>query len=237
MHIAVFGANGAIGAGFVRQFRKRRPDCVIQAVARVPLEADGPLTRPHRVDPADEAALERLAERIAADGPLDMAVIAIGMLHGEGHRPEKALRDVSAEALHALFQVNTVLPALILKHIAPLLHRKQRAVIAALSARVGSIGDNRLGGWYAYRASKAALNMIVCNAAIEIGRRNPQAVIAALHPGTVASDLSAPFQSGVAEGKLFAPDFSAAALIDVLDGLTAQDSGRCFAWDGTPVPP
>jgi len=236
MHIAVFGANGAIGAGFLRELRKRHPDGVIQAVARGALEHDDPLTRPHRVDPADETALERTADRIAHAGPLDMVLIATGMLHGPGHRPEKALRDVSAESLHELFHVNTVLPALILKHMAPLLHRKERAVAAALSARVGSIGDNRLGGWYAYRASKAALNMVIRNAAIETARRNPQAVIVGLHPGTVASDLSAPFQSGVAAGKLFTPDFSAAALLDVLDGLGPQDSGGCFAWDGAPVP-
>jgi NAD(P)-dependent dehydrogenase (short-subunit alcohol dehydrogenase family) len=114
--------------------------------------------------------------------------------------------------------------------------REQRAVFAALSARVGSISDNRLGGWHSYRASKAALNMLLRNLAVELGRSHPQAVVAGLHPGTVDTGLSRPFQKGVADGKLFAPAYSAERLLAVLDGLTPADSGGVFAWDGARIP-
>jgi NAD(P)-dependent dehydrogenase (short-subunit alcohol dehydrogenase family) len=141
--------------------------------------------------------------------------------------PEHLLRD---------YRINTVGPALVMKHFAPLMLREQRAVFAALSARVGSISDNRLGGWHSYRASKAALNMLLRNLAVELGRSHPQAVVAGLHPGTVDTGLSRPFQKGVADGKLFAPAYSAERLLAVLDGLTPADSGGVFAWDGARIP-
>lgn len=151
--------------------------------------------------------------------------------------PEKSLRELTAEKLVTLYSANTVAPALFAKHFLPLLPRERRAVFAAVSARVGSISDNRLGGWYSYRASKAALNMILRSAAIETARRNPEAIVAGLHPGTVRSALSHPFQRGVAAGKLFRPDYSASRLVDVLAGLTPADSGHCFAWDGSRIAP
>ncbi|MEZ5744869.1 MAG: SDR family oxidoreductase [Sphingomonadaceae bacterium] len=135
-----------------------------------------------------------------------------------------------------VFAVNTIGPALIAKHFLPLLPRDRRAIFAALSARVGSISDNRLGGWHSYRASKAALNMLVRNFAIEVGRNNREAVVVALHPGTVDTSLSDPFQSGVPDDKLFTPAFSAAKLLDVLSSLEPQDSGGHFDWAGKPVP-
>ena len=122
------------------------------------------------------------------------------------------------------------------KHFLPLMPRDRRAVFAALSARVGSIGDNRLGGWHSYRASKAALNMILKNLSIELARTHPQAVVAGLHPGTVDTALSVPFQKGVAADKLFTADYSASRLLAVLDGLTPADSGGVFAWDGARIP-
>ena len=111
------------------------------------------------------------------------------------------------------------------------------SIFAALSARVGSISDNQLGGWYAYRASKAALNMIIKTAAIEVRRRNPHAIVVGLHPGTVDSDLSKPFQGNVPEGKLFTPDFAAGKLLTVLEGLAPAQTGRCFGWDGEEILP
>jgi len=122
------------------------------------------------------------------------------------------------------------------KHLLPLLRRDHKAVFAALSARVGSIGDNQLGGWYGHRASKAALNMMICSLAIELARRNPAAVSAGLHPGTVDSDLSWPFQRGVPAERLFSPEHAAAQLLTVIDRLTAQSSGLLFAWDGSEIP-
>jgi NAD(P)-dependent dehydrogenase (short-subunit alcohol dehydrogenase family) len=127
-------------------------------------------------------------------------------------------------------------PALVAKHFLPLLPRQGRSVFAALSARVGSIGDNRLGGWHSYRASKAALNMLIKNASIELARTRPDAVIVGLHPGTVDTGLSKPFQRGVAHNKLFTPEYCAERLIAVTDGLTRDDTGHVFAWDGARVP-
>lgn len=129
------------------------------------------------------------------------------------------------------------MPALIAKHLLPKLNKDHPAIFAALSARVGSISDNQLGGWYAYRASKAALNMIIKNAAIEVGRRNRKAIVVGLHPGTVDSDLSKPFQGNVADGKLFTPEDSAQKLLEVLRSLGPEQTGKCFAWDGKEVLP
>jgi NAD(P)-dependent dehydrogenase (short-subunit alcohol dehydrogenase family) len=159
------------------------------------------------------------------------------MLHRPGGpSPEKALRALDGAAMAELFAVNTIGPALIAKHFAPLLPRDRHGVFAALSARVGSIADNRLGGWHSYRASKAALNMLIVNLAIELRRTHPQAIVAALHPGTVDTGLSAPFQRGVAPEKLFDADRSAGYLLDVLNKLTVGDSGGLFAWDGARIP-
>jgi NAD(P)-dependent dehydrogenase (short-subunit alcohol dehydrogenase family) len=164
-------------------------------------------------------------------------IVATGLLHDGELVPEKSLRDLSAEKFLRLFEVNTILPALVGKYFLPKLNRENKSIFAALSARVGSISDNQLGGWYAYRASKAALNMIIKNAAIEIGRQNKQAVIVGLHPGTVDSRLSKPFQSNVADGQLFTPAFSAQKLLEVLETLTQEKSGKCFAWDGQEITP
>jgi len=135
------------------------------------------------------------------------------------------------------WKINTFIPALMAKHFIPRLNLDRQSIFAALSARVGSISDNRLGGWYAYRASKTALNMIIKNAAIETARRNKKAIIVGLHPGTVDSSLSKPFQRNVPDEKLFAPMRSAQDLLKVLDDLNPEQSGRCFAWDGQEVKP
>jgi len=158
------------------------------------------------------------------------------MLHGQGRGPEKRLADLDPAALAQAFAVNAIGPALVLKHFAPQLPREGKAVLAVLTARVGSISDNRSGGWYGYRAAKAAANQLVRTAAIEIGARRPNAICVALHPGTVDTALSAPFQRNVPEGKLFTPDFAAERLLAVIDGLTTADSGGFFAWDGEAIP-
>lgn len=163
-------------------------------------------------------------------------IVATGMLHEEGLAPERALRDLDAERLARSFMVNTVGPALVLRHFAPLLARSGRVEVALLSARVGSIADNRLGGWYGYRASKAALNQIVRTAAVEIARSRPHAVVAALHPGTVDTDMSRPFQANVMPESLFTPARSAACLAKVLGGLTPADSGGFYDWKGEAIP-
>jgi NAD(P)-dependent dehydrogenase (short-subunit alcohol dehydrogenase family) len=136
-----------------------------------------------------------------------------------------------------LFAVNAIGPALVAKHFVPLLPNEDRCVFAALSARVGSITDNRLGGWYGYRASKAALNMLIKTLAIELARTRPEAICVALHPGTVDTGLSKPFQKGVASDRLFSTDSTAAQLLEVIERLEPDQSGRCFAWDGAEIAP
>ncbi len=188
-------------------------------------------------DLLDEASIAAAAARIGSAGPVTLAIVATGLLSaGAEFQPEKTFKAQSGDAYARAFAINATGPALIGKHFLPLLPRRERAVFAALSARVGSIGDNRLGGWHAYRASKAALNMILRNFAIELARTHPQAVVAALHPGTVATPLSAPF-TGAGEGRtVFAPAEAAAHLLAVIDRLTPADSGQSFAWDGQPIP-
>lgn len=166
-----------------------------------------------------------------------MILVATGLLHDPAIMPERALRDLDGDRLARSFRVNAIGPALVAKHFAPLLPREGRSVFAALSARVGSIGDNRIGGWYGYRASKAALNMLMKTAAIEIRRTRPQAICVTLHPGTVDTKLSKPFQRGVADDRLFTAEKSARHLLDVLDRVEPADSGKCFAWDGQEVVP
>ncbi|MEO6361030.1 MAG: SDR family NAD(P)-dependent oxidoreductase, partial [Sphingomicrobium sp.] len=152
-------------------------------------------------------------------------------------RPEKTYRDLSQSALMRYFAVNAVGPALIAKHFLPLLPKDEPSVFAALSARVGSITDNRLGGWYGYRSSKAALNMLIKTLAIELARTRPLAICVGLHPGTVDTKLSKPFQKNVGPDRLFSTARAACQLIDVLDHLTPAQSGNCFAWDGKQIAP
>ena len=184
------------------------------------------------IDFDDEASIAQAAAALAPQGPFHLIVNAAGVLHSAGVMPEKKLGDLGYAQLEATFRANTFGPALVLRHFSPLLDR-QRAVLAVLSAKVGSIGDNRLGGWYGYRASKAALNMLVRTAAIELRRSQPQAVLVALHPGTVASALSRPFK-GDQIGR--APEVAAAEMLQVLDALGPADSGSFVAYDGQRLP-
>ena len=236
MRCAVFGASGGIGAALVNLLAARDDVEVVHAGSRRGGGADwaSMKVRPFRFDALDDSLGETVAN---LGGPLDVVLVATGRLtRADGSGPEKALRQVSAAGLAELFADNAIVPTMIARAVQPLLPRDRRAVFAALSARVGSIGDNRLGGWHAYRASKAALNMLMHTIAIEWARSHPQAVVAALHPGTVATALSAPFQRGVASDRLFTADVSAAALLEVIDGLTPADSGGFYAWDGAPIP-
>lgn len=225
----VFGASGGIGAAFVDLLAENPRVGRVHAAAR---SAQSPLN----FSLEDEASIAAVAAAVAADGPLDLVIVATGVLHGDALQPEKTWRSLDATALARAFAVNTTGPALVAKHTLGLLRRDGKSVFACLSARVGSIEDNRLGGWHAYRASKAALNMLVRNFAIELRQRNPQAICVALHPGTVDTRLSKPFQAAVTPAKLFTPRYSASALLGVLDRLTPADSGRLWAWDGQAVP-
>jgi NAD(P)-dependent dehydrogenase (short-subunit alcohol dehydrogenase family) len=200
-------------------------------------DGDAPAgTLPFRFDLMDEASIA--AAGASLEAPPVLVIVATGVLHDSTSAiaPEKSWRAIDPAAMADVMATNTIGPALVAKHFLPLFPRDRRAVFAALSARVGSIGDNRLGGWHSYRASKAALNMLVVNFAIELARTHPQGIAIALHPGTVDSALSAPFQKNVPPEKLFPAEVSARYLLAVLDGLGPADSGGLFAWDGTRLP-
>ncbi len=244
----VTGASQGLGLAFV-QALLLRPHCnLVYAACRTPDTATAlaELARAHpqrlRV-----LALEVTREQdfvIAADtvrretDRLHLLLNVAGLLHdaARGIKPERRLEDFNAEALLASVAVNMLGPALAAKHFLKLLSHDQRAVFASLSARVGSIGDNRLGGWYSYRAAKAAQNQFTRTFAIEAARRAPNLIVTALHPGTVDTALSKPFSGNVADGKLFTAEQSVAHLLKVIDGLGPSDSGSFRAWDGQQIP-
>lgn len=189
------------------------------------------------IDLLSEASIESAATSLRQDGPCHRIIVASGLLHDADVSPEKTYRDLGQAALMKYFAVNAVGPALVAKHFLPLLPRDEPGLFAVLSARVGSITDNRLGGWYGYRSSKAALNMLIKTLAIELARTRPQAICVGLHPGTVDTELSKPFQKNVAPDRLFSTAHSARQLLDVTDHLTPAQSGNCFAWDGQQIAP
>lgn len=188
------------------------------------------------LDLEDEASIAAAAALVAQGPPPTLVIVATGLLHLEKHGPEKALRDLDPSWLAKVYAINAIGPALVAKHFLPIMPKNHRTVFAALSARVGSITDNRLGGWHGYRASKAALNMLMRNLAIEEHRRNARAIIVALHPGTVDTALSAPFQGNVQPGRLFNPERAALQLLDVIEELKPSDSGGLFDFEGKEIP-
>lgn len=236
-NIVVSGGSGAIGSAFVALLARTYPDACLFSLSRT---RNAPLpkgVRSVQVDYLDEDSLRAAAQQVGRAGAVDLVIVAGGLLHQGNVMPEKSLKDLSADSLMTLFSANTIAPALIAKHFLPLLPRDRRAVFAALSARVGSISDNHLGGWYAYRASKAALNMVIRTAAIETHRRNPQAIVVGVHPGTVESGLSQPFLRSVAPEKRFSPEYSVSRMMAVIETLTPSHSGQCLAWDGSSITP
>ena len=226
----IIGASGGIGSAFADALEEEGDYARVWRFSRS-VGGDGQL------DVTDEASIAAAAARVEQSYPLAIIFVATGLLHGDELRPEKALKDLDAAQLARNYAVNAIGPALIAKHFLPLLPREERGVFAALSARVGSITDNRVGGWHGYRASKAALNMIIKNLAIELARTHKRAICVGLHPGTVDTGLSKPFQGNVRPGSLFTPVRAAVQLLDVIEGLRPPDSGKCFAWDGEEVKP
>lgn len=232
----MFGASGAIGGALVRLLAESAQFSAVHAGARAAQTGLPDAASAFRFDLADEASIA--AATASFDPAPELVIVATGLLQDLAREisPEKSLRGIDAAAMAAVFAANTIGPALIAKHCLPRLPKDRRAVFAVLSAKVGSIEDNRLGGWHSYRASKAALNMLVRNFATELARSHPQAIAVALHPGTVDSRLSAPFQRGVAPDKLFTPDQAAGHLLRVIEGLNPADSGTLIGWDGTRIP-
>lgn len=233
----MFGASGGVGRALCEALAHREDVAVVHAGARnVESVERRPGVEPFAFDLKQEGSIEAAAERIGEHGPLDLVIVATGVLQTDEYGPEKSWSAIDPVAMADVFAINTIGPAVIGKHFIPLLRREGSPVFAALAARVGSIGDNGLGGWHSYRASKAALVMIVRNFALELGRRNKGAIAVTLHPGTVDTALSEPFQSSVPDGKLFTPAYSAERLLSVIDGLEGKDSGHQFAWDGERIP-
>ena len=234
--IAVVGASGGLGRAFVEHCVEQSNVSNIHAFSRSRAQFESEKVKGHEVDITSEASIQKAIASAGNTLSFDVVIVATGLLHDERVLPEKSIRELSLENFHNVFLVNTYGPALLTKYFLPRLQRDRKSVFACLSARVGSISDNSLGGWYAYRASKVALNMILKNAAIEIARRHKHACIIGLHPGTVDTSLSKPFQRQVQEGKLFTPEYSTACLLTVINNVTSEQSGKVFAWDGKEVP-
>ena len=185
------------------------------------------------VDITDESSLLAMTNRLRENlQVIDLIVNTVGLLHSKDVAPEKALEHISLPSMQQIFAVNAYGPILLAQALMPWLKARRPVVFASLSARVGSIGDNRLGGWYSYRASKAAQNQLLKTLAIELARRNPEAIVLALHPGTTDTDLSRPFQANVTQEKLFTPAFVAEHLLQQITEASVEDTGSFIAWDG-----
>ncbi len=232
--VAVFGASGGIGSAIVSVLEERGVR-KIYAGTRRPGASSGIVT-PFAFDLTDETSIAASADLMRNDPP-DLVLVATGVLtlsHGIG--PERSLKRLDQSAMAEIFALNTIGPSLIAKHILPLMPRTERWTFAALSARVGSISDNGLGGWHSYRASKAALNMLLKNFALEMGRTHKHGTVVGLHPGTVDTPLSEPFQSGLPGGQLSSSQDAANNLLEVLAGLGPEHSGCVFDWKGEQIP-
>jgi NAD(P)-dependent dehydrogenase (short-subunit alcohol dehydrogenase family) len=225
MIAVVIGTSGGIG--------KALADAIEEEGATVHRLARSSSGSEH-LDLTDEASIAAAAAKV---GTPDLVIVATGLLHDGDFGPERAMRDLDPAWVARNFAINAIGPALVAKHFLPIMRKSGRCIFAVLSARIGSISDNRLGGWYAYRASKAALNQFVRTIAIEERRRNDRTIVVGLHPGTVDTALSKPFQGNVGPGRLFDPPRAALQLLDVLDGLRPPDSGKLFDWEGKEIAP
>jgi len=235
-NVAVIGASGGLGRAFVEILAADANIGTLHACARSPVRWSMPAVHGHRLDLDDEDSIAAAAEAATESSPLDLVIVATGILHrGDDIQPEKTMRELDRRVLQQVLAINTVGPALVARHFLPKLRRGHKTVFAALSARVGSIRDNRLGGWASYRASKAALNMLIRTLAIEQARQRPQSVVVALHPGTVDTRLSKPFTGRLGPEELFEPADSATRLLHVLDSIDQEQTGAFLAYDGTSI--
>ena len=226
----VFGASGGIGAAFVAALRDHPALVRLHTVSR-----NG--NTDHNCDYRDERSIADVAKAIAADGPVHLVIVATGVLHSDEIAPEKTWKALDPAVMAEVFAVNTIAPTLIAKHMLPLLAKDRKTAFAALSARVGSVSDNRLGGWLSYRSSKAALNMAIKTLSIELRRVNQDAIIVGLHPGTVETELSRPFRGRVPKAQLFSSRDSTKKMLATLDFVSEQHSGKLLSYDGDEILP
>ena len=234
-NIVVIGSSGAIGGAFISHIVRIYNNAIIHAFSRSYQVSNNNRVINYQVDYFDENLMSLAIKKIS--DKIDFLFIATGRLHDKSLFPEKTYKDITIKSLSDLYLINAILPTMMAKLFIPLFYNNKKCIIAALSARVGSISDNNLGGWYSYRASKAALNMIFKSLSIEMKRINKNFIIITLHPGTVDSDLSKPFQNRIKKEQLFSADFSVKKLFDVIDKLTPEDSGKIYAWDGREIKP
>jgi len=224
----IIGASGGIGGALEAALIEEGAFEAVHGLART-------RSGSRHLDLEDEASIAAAAAHVAQGPKPVLVIVATGLLHAGDRGPEKALRDLDPMWLAKVHAVNAIGPALVAKHFLPIMPSSGRTVFAALSARVGSLADNRLGGWYGYRASKAALNMLVRNLAIEERRRNPRSIVVALHPGTVDTALSRPSQANLEPGRLFDPERAALQLLDVIEELRPPNSGHLFDYAGKEI--
>ncbi|MBZ5488528.1 SDR family NAD(P)-dependent oxidoreductase [Halomonas aquamarina] len=232
----ITGASGGIGHAILKKLLSSSHVGRVVTVTRQALAVDDERVVPLTLDVTTAEGRQALKTELAGQ-PVHLFFNALGLLHDDAQalQPEKRLDQLSDEHLQAVMQVNAFTPALLVAVLADNFKGAHPCVIASLSARVGSISDNRLGGWYSYRASKAAHNMLLKTAAIELKRLNPQSVVLCLHPGTTDTSLSKPFQARVPSEKLFTPEFVADQLLEVISQRTPDDTGSFWDWAGKPV--
>lgn len=236
VNAVVVGASGGIGAA-VLELLDHCPNVTnILALSRKPV-TEGQKIKSMTIDLMDEGTIKDASAYAKAEmGCVDLVFVATGILHEVTEQPEKTFRNLSVDWISRVFAINATGPMMVAKNFVPLFSRQGKTVFASISAKVGSISDNGLGGWYGYRASKAALNQFTKTLSIEVARKHSDAVCLALHPGTVDTGLSAPFQAGVPDGHLFTPEYSANRMLQVIDQATTADTGKLVAWDGEVLP-
>lgn len=242
----IVGASQGIGLTFVKKLLQDRRIAKIYATSRQPKSASELIALadecPERlicleIDITDELQIIEAVQKIHTQvDKLHLVVNCVGLLHEDTLQPEKSLRQINSENLLRYFQINSIGAVLLAKHLLPLFRHGERSVFATISAKLGSISDNQLGGWYGYRASKAALNMLMRTAAIEYKRSCPKALIVTLHPGTTDTRLSRPFQGNVPAEKLFSVERTVTQLLAIIEQLQEGDSGQFFSWDGSRLP-
>ena len=236
--IAIIGSSGAIGNSICEVLVNEYPIKKLYKFSRKIQSKDTDKIKNIMIDIEDENSIKESVKHIPKDVKFDLIFVATGLLHNENEIfPEKSIKDINTDIFKKVLLVNAIGPALIGKYFIPLLKKDIKSVFAFLSAKVGSISDNKIGGWYSYRASKAALNQIIKNFSIEIRRNNNNAIFVGLQPGTVKSFLSKPFQKNVNSQTLFTPNYSAKKLLKLIDSLDYEDSGKLFSWNGEEIQP
>ena len=237
--VAIIGSSGAIGNAVAEILLD--DDDEIETIYK--FSRNDPKENSDRVknlflDIEDEESIKNCIKNLPEDIKFDLIFVATGILHNNNDIfPEKSIKDINQSKLEKVLLVNTIGPTLVGKYFIPHLRKDSKSIFAFLSARVGSISDNKLGGWYSYRASKTALNQIIKNFSIEVRRSNPNAIFIGLQPGTVKSFLSKPFEKNVRSENLFTPEYSASKMLEVIDNLNLEDTGKVYAWDGEEIQP